>query len=131
MNYMKINDKISVTRVGRDLGLLSIFIYTIVLLVNGQFSILFNMDISNIFKIFITSFIVDVGTVLTYYAAIRLISGVKCSILSLLSPIISFTLAYLWLGERITTIQFVGCLFLFSASIILVIKEYKENKINS
>lgn len=96
-------------------------------MLTNQFIQLFDLQIADIVKIAIGSIIIDVGTVLTYYVAIRIISGVKCSILSLISPIISFILSYFYLGERIVFMQFIGCVLLFIASIILVIRDYIEN----
>lgn len=131
MTYMKINQKISAMRVNRDLGIVAIIIYTVILLLTKQFSELFNLGVTNILKIAIISIVIDVGTIITYYVAIRIISGVKCSILSLASPIISFTLSYFYLGERIVLMQFGGCMLLFFASILLVVKDLVENKRNA
>ena len=127
MTYMKIDTKISAMRVNRDLGIISILIYTVILLVTKQFGEIFNLGIINILKIAFASVLIDVGTIITYYVAIRIISGVKCSILTLASPIISFTLSYLWLGERIALMQYVGCILLFTSSILLVIKDISNN----
>ena len=128
MTYMKIDTKISAMRVNRDLGIISILIYTVILLVTKQFGEIFNLGIINILKIAFASVLIDVGTIITYYVAIRIISGVKCSILTLASPIISFTLSYLWLGERIALMQYVGCILLFASSILLVIKDISNNR---
>lgn len=127
MTYMKIDTNISAMRVNRDLGIISILIYTVILLVTKQFGEIFNLGIINILKIAFASVLIDVGTIITYYVAIRIISGVKCSILTLASPIISFTLSYLWLGERIALMQYVGCILLFASSILLVIKDISNN----
>ena len=127
MTYMKIDTNISAMRVNRDLGIISILIYTIILLVTKQFGEIFNLGIINILKIAFASVLIDIGTIITYYVAIRIISGVKCSILTLASPIISFTLSYLWLGERIALMQYVGCILLFASSILLVIKDISNN----
>lgn len=126
MIYIKINEKVSAIRVNRDLGIVAIIIYTLILLVTNQFMQLFNLGIINILKIALISIIIDVGTIMTYYVAVRIISGVKCSILSLVSPIISFTLSYFYLGERIVFMQFYGCILLFY---ILFIKRYCINNI--
>lgn len=99
MIYIKINEKVSAIKVNRDLGIVALI-----------------------------SIIIDVGTIMTYYVAVRIISGVKCSILSLVSPIISFILSYFYLGERIVFMQFCGCILLFASSILLVIKDYINNK---
>lgn len=128
MLYMKVNKNISALRVNRDLGIIAIIIYTIILLVTNQFMQIFSLGILNIIKIGLVSIIIDVGTIVTYYVAIRIISGVKCSILSLASPIISFTLSYFYLGERIVLMQFIGCILLFISSILLVLKDLKGNK---
>lgn len=128
MIYMKIDEKVSAIRVNRDLGIVAIIIYTLILLVTNQFMQLFNLGIINILKIALISIIIDVGTIMTYYVAVRIISGVKCSILSLVSPIISFTLSYVYLGERIVFMQFCGCILLFASSILLVIKDYINSK---
>lgn len=128
MLYMKIDNNISALRVNRDLGIIAIVIYTVMILVTNQFVSIFNLGIFNIIKIGLISTIIDVGTVLTYYVAIRIISGVKCSILSLASPIISFTLSYFYLGERIVFMQFIGCILLFASSILLVLRDLKRNK---
>lgn len=127
MTYMKIDTNISAMRVNRDLGIISILIYTVILLVTKQFGEIFNLGIINILKIAFASVLIDIGTIITYYVAIRIISGVKCSILTLASPIISFTLSYLWLGERIALMQYVGCILLFASSILLVIKDISNN----
>ena len=127
MTYMKIDTNISAMRVNRDLGIISILIYTVILLVTKQFGEIFNLGIINILKIAFASVLIDVGTIITYYVAIRIISGVKCSILTLASPIISFTLSYLWLGERIALMQYIGCILLFASSILLVIKDISNN----
>ena len=127
MTYMKIDTKISAMRVNRDLGIISILIYTVILLVTKQFGEIFNLEIINILKIAFASVLIDVGSIITYYVAIRIISGVKCSILTLASPIISFTLSYLWLGERIALMQYLGCILLFASSILLVIKDISNN----
>lgn len=128
MLYMKIDNNISALRVNRDLGIIAIVVYTVMILVTNQFVSIFNLGIFNIIKIGLISTIIDVGTVLTYYVAIRIISGVKCSILSLASPIISFTLSYFYLGERIVFMQFIGCILLFASSILLVLRDLKRNK---
>lgn len=128
MAYMKIDTNISAMRVNRDLGIISILIYTVILLVTKQFGEIFNLGIINILKIAFASVLIDVGTIITYYVAIRIISGVKCSILTLASPIISFTLSYLWLGERIALMQYIGCILLFASSILLVIKDISNNR---
>lgn len=126
MTYMKIDTKISAIRVNRDLGIIAIIIFTVIILLTNQFSQIINLGLINILKIAIVSIVLDVGTILTYYVAIRIISGVKCSILSLACPIISFTLSYFWLGERIVLMQFFGCILLFLSSILLVLKDYIE-----
>lgn len=131
MTYMKINQKISAMRANRDLGIVAIIIYTVILLLTKQYSELFNLGVTNILKIEVISVVIDVGTIITYYVAMRIISGVKCSILSLASPIISFTLSYFYLGERIVLMQFGGCMLLFVASILLVVKDLVENKRNA
>lgn len=128
MTYMKINQKVSSMRVNRDLGIVAIIIYTIILLMTNQFGKLFSLGFSNILKIAVISALIDVGTIITYYVAIRIISGVKCSILSLASPIISFTLSYFYLGERIVFMQLGGCMLLFVSSILLVMRDFIENK---
>lgn len=128
MLYMKIDNNISALRVNRDLGIIAIVVYTVMILVTNQFVSIFNLGIFNIIKIGLISTIIDVGTVLTYYVAIRIISGVKCSILSLASPIISFTLSYFYLGEKIVFMQFIGCILLFASSILLVLRDLKRNK---
>lgn len=126
--YKKINDKISVVRINRDLDYIALAIYTLFLISTRELSGLFSLDISIIGKVALVAILIDVGTILTYYVAIRIISGVKCSILSLLSPIIAFTLSYLWLKERINLIQFSGCVLLFASSLVLLMKEYRESK---
>ena len=131
MTYLKIDEKISAMRVNRDLGIVAIVIYTVILLITNQFGEIFNIGIVNIFKILVFSVLMDVGTIVTYYVAIRIISGVKCSIITLACPIISFTLSYFWLGERITFMQFGGCVLLFISSILLVVKDYRESKIEN
>lgn len=128
MTYMKIDEKVSAMRVNRDLGIVAIVIYTVILLITNQFIELFNIEIINILKIAIISAVIDVGTIATYYVAVRIVSGVKCSILSLASPIISFILSYLYLGERIVLMQFGGCILLFTSSVLLVVKDYMENR---
>ena len=128
MTYMKINQKVSAMRVNRDLGVVAIIIYTIILLITNQFRGLFRLGFSNILKIAVISALIDVGTIITYYVAIRIISGVKCSILSLASPIISFTLSYFYLGERIVLMQFGGCILLFVSSILLAMRDFIESK---
>lgn len=128
MTYMKIDEKVSAMRVNRDLGIAAIIIYTVILLVTNQFTGLFNLGIANILKILVVSALIDVGTIITYYVAIRIISGVKCSILSLASPIISFALSYFFLGERIELMQLIGCALLFASSSLLVAKDYISAK---
>lgn len=128
MTYMKIDEKVSALRVNRDLGIIAIIIYTVILLITNQFTGLFSLGLENILKIAVISTIIDVGTIMTYYVAIRIISGVKCSILSLASPIISFTLSYFYLGERIVLMQFVGCVLLFVSSMLLVLKDIVRDK---
>lgn len=128
MTYMKIDEKVSAMRVNRDLGIVAIIIYTVIILITNQFSGLFNLGLINILKIVLISALIDVGTIITYYVAVRIISGVKCSIFSLASPIISFTLSYFYLGERIVLMQFGGCILLFTSSILLVVKDLVENK---
>ena len=126
--YKKINDSISVVRVSRDLDFVALSIYTLFLLLTQEFNQLFALDIMIIIKVSLVAILIDIGTILTYYVAIRIISGVKCSILSLLSPIIAFTLSFLWLKERITLMQLGGCILLFASSLVLIIKEYMEAK---
>lgn len=128
MTYMKIDEKVSALRVNRDLGIISIVIYTVILLFTNQFYVLFDLAILDVLKIAIVSILIDVGTIITYYVAIRIISGVKCSIMSLASPIISFTLSYVFLGERILLMQFVGCILLFASNVLLVLKDFVNNE---
>lgn len=130
MVYNKIDDNISAIRINRDLGIVAIIIYTIILLATKEFFAIFQMGVLNIFKILIVTLFVDVGTILTYYVAIRIITGIKASILSLLSPIIAFALSYIWLGERIVFIQLIGCFVLFLSSVILVIKDAKQANVH-
>lgn len=113
MIYIKINEKVSAIRVNRDLGIVAIIIYTLILLVTNQFMQLFNLGIINILKIALISIIIDVGTIMTYYVAVRIISGVKCSILSLVSPIISFTLSYFYLGKELFLCNFMDVYYYF------------------
>ena len=127
MTYLKIDTNISAMRVNRDIGIISILIYTVILTVTKQFGEIFNLEIINLLRIAFAAVLIDVGSIITYYVAIRIISGVKCSILTLASPIISFTLSYLWLGERIALMQYVGCILLFASSILLVIKDISNN----
>lgn len=128
--YKKINHDISVVRINRDLDYIALAIYTAFLICTKEFIALFTLDISIVIKVALVAIIIDVGTILTYYVAIRIISGVKCSILSLLSPIIAFILSYLWLKERINLMQLSGCILLFVSSLVLLIKEYRESKMN-
>ena len=127
MTYLKIDTNISAMRVNRDIGIISILIYTVILTVTNQFGEIFNLEIINLLRIAFAAVLIDVGSIITYYVAIRIISGVKCSILTLASPIISFTLSYLWLGERIALMQYIGCILLFASSILLVIKDISNN----
>ena len=127
MTYLKIDTNISAMRVNRDIGIISILIYTVILTVTNQFVEIFNLGIINLLRIAFAAVLIDVGSIITYYVAIRIISGVKCSILTLASPIISFTLSYLWLGERIALMQYIGCILLFASSILLVIKDITNN----
>lgn len=127
MTYLKIDTNISAMRVNRDIGIISILIYTVILTVTNQFGEIFNLEIINLLRIAFAAVLIDVGSIITYYVAIRIISGVKCSILTLASPIISFTLSYLWLGERIAVMQYIGCILLFISSILLVIKDITSN----
>ena len=127
MTYLKIDTNISAMRVNRDIGIISILIYTVILTVTNQFGEIFNLGIINLLRIAFAAVLIDVGSIITYYVAIRIISGVKCSILTLASPIISFTLSYLWLGERIALMQYIGCILLFASSILLVIKDITSN----
>lgn len=126
--YKKINNGISVVRINRDLDYIALAIYTLFLVLTKEFNELFTLDIGIVIKVALVAIIIDVGTILTYYRAIRIISGVKCSILSLLSPIIAFTLSYLWLKERINLTQLGGCILLFASSLVLLMKEYRESK---
>ena len=104
---------------------------TLFLISTKEFSQLFSLNIMIIIKVALVAILIDIGTILTYYVAIRIISGVKCSILSLLSPIIAFTLSFLWLKERITLMQLSGCILLFASSLVLIVKEYIETKNNN
>lgn len=125
--YKKINEKISVVRITRDLHIIAIILYTVFFIYTKEISELISFDITIIIKVALVSLLIDVGTILTYYVAIRIISGVKCSILSLLSPIIAFSLSFLWLKERITSMQLLGCVLLFMSSVLLVMKDFNEN----
>lgn len=126
--YRSIDKAVSVVRINRDLDYIALLIYTVIMIISNEFMSLFTLDLGILLKMVLVAVFVDVGTILTYYVAIRIISGVKCSILSLLSPIIAFFLSYLWLGERISVLQLVGCILLFASSLVLIIKEYVENK---
>jgi len=130
MIFEKIDENKKIENILRDSSIIAAIIMTIFLATIGQLSPITTIEKAPLIKIIMFSLLIDSASVFTYYKAVRLISGVKVNILILICPIITYIIAYLFLGETVTTIQLIGCILLFTSSILIGIKEYKELKAN-
>ena len=67
------------------------------------------------------------GYVLTWYWGLRFINLSKASTILLMSPVISLTLGYYWLGESLVFFQMIGSLFiLIGAYLVVQIKSERK-----
>lgn len=126
--YTKYGINASEVRIIRDAEMISFITYFAYLICTNNLSSAFMISKESLLGIFIFTLIIDIGSILTYYRAIRVVSGTVTTLFSSSSPVISFALCYLILNEKISTYQFIGCILLLVANILLTVKELKEIK---
>ncbi len=115
----KLNSEVSKFRMMRDSQLFTLILITIWMAVSDSLAGVFEIGLLDVLKIFLFSFIVDIGTMLTYYEALRIISGIIATLFTMSCPIITYIFCFFALGERITKIQLIGCIILFASNLIL------------
>ena len=122
----KLSSDVSKFRIMRDTQVVTVIFFVIILLVSGDLVSTFQIGLTNILKVFLFSLIVDIGTILTYYEALRIVSGIIATLFTMACPIITYAFCYLVLNERISGIQIVGCAILFVSSILLSVDQIKD-----
>lgn len=128
LQIAKLDKESSMIKIVRDNNFLSLIIYGVVLLITNNFKEVMLISPEEILHIFIFMLIIDIGTIVTYYNAIRMVSGIIATIFTLSSPIITFICAYVILNERIDGYQLFGCVLLFIANILLSLEEIRKMK---
>ena len=97
------------------------FFATVVFLLYMMFTR--GIAVANVYQI-ILGIVIGTGTIL-YYEAIRLIKAAQVSALELSTPFFATILGFIVLKEYITTMQFVGILFLFGGIYFLAKREHR------
>ena len=128
MTYEKINTKIPVAHILRDSSVIALIITTTLLLLSGELEGLLNVSPNILAKASLISLLVDATSVFTFYQAVRIVSGIKVNIMTQICPLIAFTVAYIFLGERITSMQLIGCTMLLMAAALIVVKDFTNKK---
>lgn len=128
MIISKTNNEISVFRINRDISAVALVIMTVICIFTNEFKQLFQIDMLIVIKVVVISVFVDIIAVVCYYKAVRIISGVKSNVFILLCPIITAVVSYFYLKENINTMQLVGCSLLFLSGVIIVVKDYIDEK---
>ena len=103
-------------------------LYLVTSMRTGQLSLLSSLTFDQIATSVLLSLIVDVCCVFTYYKALEHIDFSKANMILLLTPFISVLSSSMLLGEKVNTVQIVGCVIVVIVNVILVSKDLLDDE---